>query len=167
MSTLEAIFVQVEGDAYHAVVEQIAGAARLRPALRSLELAEFSPPHPWLKVTVPHDEIAARSREISADLGVRVIGLAVQTAVDAFAFRLLDRGKPRRVLVYGFEGDEERQWSRDEGSPEPWESGLIRDEVGAGIAADAVFRHYDLPRFSDHRLRIGPAWPFRRWELFW
>ena len=33
--------------------------------------------------------------------------------------------------------------------------------------ADAVFRAYDLPRYSDHRLRIGPAWPFRRWEWFW
>lgn len=171
MSTLEAIFVQVEGDAYHAVVEQLARAARLRPSLRALELAEFSPPHPWLKLAVPQDEIAARAREISQDLGVLVIGLAVQTVVDAFAFRLLDSGEFRRVLVYGFEGDEERQWSPDrhrkEGSPEPWESGVDGEHLDSGTAADAVFRHYDLPRFSDHRLRIGPAWPFRRWEWFW
>ena len=176
MSSLKAIYVRAEGDAYHTVIEQLAGAARRRHSLRSLTLAEFSPPHPWLKLTVSQDEIEARAQEISRDLDLRVIGLAVQTAVEAFAFRLLDSGRARRVLVYGFEGDEERRWSRDEGSPEPWESVLwgpgrldehLDRHLDAGRAADAVIRHYDLPRFSDHRLRIGPAWPFRRWRWFW
>lgn len=167
VSSFEGVFVTVEGEAYHAVVDQLGAAAKARPQLRSLILAEFSPPHPWLKLAVPMDEIPNLARRISESLHCAVVGLAVQTVVDAFGFWRFESGRTKRALIYGMAGDEERQWTRRGGSVEPWEAGVLGEEVDAAEAATAVFRHYDLPRYSDHRLRIGPAWPFRRFEVFW
>ena len=133
MTSLEAIFIRVENDAFHAVVERLSSLAKRRPELRFLELAEFSPPHPWLRLTVPRDDIPDTARRISEGLGCRVVGLVQEN--ESYSAWLFDAGQDNSVE--------------------------IREQ------ADAIFRAHDLPRFSDHRLRIGPAWPFRRWEWFW
>lgn len=136
MSRLEALFVRVENDAFHAVVNRLAALEKARPDLRCLEIAEFSPPHPWLRLAVPlHDvsmTVPKTAERISEGLGCRVFGLVGDVEGGAFEAWLFDAGVVREHLVQ-----------------------------------DDVFRTYDLPRFSDHRLRIGPAWPFRRFDVFW
>lgn len=159
MFRIASIFVPVEGDAFHAVADRVARLARERVELRRLERAELSPPHPWLELPASADDVEPIARRLSGELEETVLGLVARSAEDAFAFWRLESGRLARAVVRGLPN------ARSEGAPEPWESSSNDLDVAAATAA--VFGHYDLPRFSDHKLRIGPAWPFRRWEVFW
>jgi hypothetical protein len=72
--------------------------------------------------------------ELSADLRTDVIWLSFQSVVDAFQFHHWRDGKHLRSLVYGcFEN--EREWERVEGTPEPWEASMFFGDL------DRALRH--------------------------
>lgn len=116
-------------------------------------------------------------RELSAELGGRVIGFFVQTTSGVEQIDVFDNAKHVRTLRYSLD---EGGWLEDEGEPQEWEAlyffppdtGIADDEEWPGNLLDEISDE-DLARYGEARAQAdarpvmkllmgGSVWPLFR-----
>lgn len=102
----------------------------------------------------------AELQALSAKLKTDVIWLSFQSAVDAFQYHHWTAGKHLRSLVYGcFEN--EREWERVEGAPQPWEANVFFGDLDRAIKyRDSEKERREIGRiYRENLIEVGACEP--------
>lgn len=141
MGTLNAIYVRASNPATATAVKGAYPTAYSEPGTDF-----FAIDQPNDRFRCPDAELQALSARLKSD----VIWLSFQSLVDAFQYHHWEDGKLVRSLVYGcFEN--EREWEKVEGTPEPWESVVFFGDLEGALR----FRDLDLERREIERIYRG------------
>lgn len=132
MSNFGAIYVHIEGEPE----EEFHGMDATLKQQGYLFTLRYHGSTPWVQLWMDEPENVPYYTKTIAQLfpSKRVIGIAVQSVMDAISYCEFSAGREERILEYGL--IKERVWEKVEGKPREWEKTLFKDRSGYTPGSD-------------------------------